>query len=122
MNSITQSQDLVNGTDQISMGIMLIIALAGSCLLTALIWKLGVIRFMTNVQNQRQARMDSAFDEVENHPEKYTEKQKKMMEMVGRKQLYTAYWGTGKSATLSFLGAIWLISFSLIMFGLIFYA
>lgn len=103
------------------MGLISIIALGGSIGLTVLVWKLGVIRFMVNIQNQRQARLENAFDDVDKQPERYSDSQKKLVKLVGRKSYFTYEFGTGRSATISFLGMFWLISFCLIMFGLIIY-
>ena len=115
---VQNNADAVNG---LPIGLTVLIALAGSTAFVALIWKLGVIRAMTSVQTRRQQWSDDAFAEVENHPDKYTDAQRKAMNRIGRKALSSFTYGTGHSATISFLGMFWVLSFCLIMFLLIIY-
>ncbi len=98
MYLMAQSQNSVEALRGLPMGIALIIALGASVAFTVLIWKLGVIRYMVNVQNERQKRFR------------------------GGGNLHGVEWGTDRNAALSFAGAIWLVSFCLILFGLIVYA
>lgn len=121
MQILADAQDMANASGGFSVPLALIIALVGSSLFMGVIWKLGVIRFMVNIQNQRQARTDEIFDELDNHPESFTEEQKKSLNRVGRKRLQTYEWGTGRHATISFTSVIWLLSFCFILFGLIIY-
>jgi len=85
-------------TSHMTGGMTLIIALGVSIAITVLLWRLGAIQRIVNVQNERQKRY------------------------LGRWNLRGAEWGTGRSAAISFTGAIWLITFCLVFYGLILWA
>ena len=98
MHLIAQSDNAAESSTYMSMEMVFYIALGVSIALTVLLWRLGAIRRMVNVQNERQKRFRGGWN------------------------LHGAEWGTGRSAAISFTGVIWFITFCLVFYGLILWA
>ncbi len=98
MQIVAQSSDIAETTSHMTGGMASIIALGVSIAFTVLLWRLGAIRRLVNVQNERQKRF------------------------LGQRNLRGAEWGTGRSAAISFTGVIWFITFCLVFYGLILWA
>jgi len=98
MHLIAQSDKAAESSTYMSVDLIFFIALGVSITLTVLLWRLGVIRRMVNVQNERQKRF----------------------RLYGiRNNWRYIEWGTGRNAALSFAGAIWTITFGIVFFGLV---
>jgi len=95
MHLIAQSDNAAESSTYMSMEMIFFIALGASIAFTVLMWRLGVIRRMVNVQNERQKRFRGGWN------------------------LHGVEWGTDRKAALSFAGAIWLITFGLVFIGLV---
>jgi len=112
--SASQQDGLISGY------LIIIIPLVSSTVLTWLAWKLGLSARVVRLQNRRQQRweqmMDSATDAMEKNPDQYSEVNKKVINSLGRKSPNTYIGGTGRSAAISFLSAIWVTTFGLILF------
>ena len=95
MHFIAQSENAAAPSSHMTLGIIFFIALGISIALTVLLWRLGVIRRMVDIQNERQKRFRGGWN------------------------LHGAEWGPGRNAALSFAGAIWTITFGIVFFGLL---
>ena len=105
----------------LSLSAMVIIALAVSLIAVGLVWKLGVIRFMVNVQDRQQSSLDHLWKIMDENPDSLSDRTKRFLKVYGRKSLRTAKFGTGRHAAISFTIMIWFLSFGFTFFGLMWY-
>ena len=126
LNPQASDVEQLSNNDGISMIAMVLIAMAVSICCTFVLWKLGVIRVMAAFQTQIQSTRDQIYDKAKNNPADLTDSEKKYLKvaggkLIGRKDMSTYEFGTGKNAVISFTLMVWLSIFGLIMYGLIMY-